>query len=283
MSSSNKVIVTCAVSGAVHDRSHCLYTPYTPQEIAEECLRAYNAGASVAHIHARENDGRPSWRVDVFKEIKEEVRKRCPIIINFSTGAVGVSREERIAYIDEATPDIAALNMGAMSYAKYSPVKKKFAFSMVYNNPIDDVIYFLDEMNKHGVFPECECYDIGHIEMIFPLIDMGLLKNFRISLIMGQVGIMLATPRNLIHASNVVPTGICWEVITFRAEAWRMIALALSLGGDVRVGIEDNYYLSEGVMAEGNGPLVEKAVRMARDIGREPTTVEETRTILELG
>ena len=281
MKTSDEVIITCAVTGAAHDRRHCPYTPYTPVEIADECLRAYNAGASVVHVHAREDDGQPSWRAEVFREIKKEITERCPIITCFSTGGMA-PKEERIAYFDEATPEMAALNVGAMSYAKYRPNKKDFAFSLVYANPIEDTIFFLEAMNKHGILPECECYDIGHLEMLLPLIDMGLLKDFRVSLIMGQVGIMLATYQNLMHAVSIVPKGISWEVITFREEAWPMVGLALAMGGEVRVGIEDNYYLSEGVMAEGNGPLVEKAVRMAREIDREPATVDEARAILRL-
>jgi uncharacterized protein (DUF849 family) len=278
----DKVVITAALTGVAANRDQCRWIPYTPQEIAEEALDCYNAGASVVHIHARENDGSPSWRVEVFREIMAEVRKRCPIIINFSTGAVFVERDARIGHIRELKPEIAALNMGTMNYAKYSPKRKSFVFSVVFHNPFEDIMFFLDTMNKNGVKPECECFDLGHLESIFPLMDMGLLSNFQVSLIMGVVGGMAATARNLAHVASLVPPEVAWEVIGISQEQWLLIATALALGGNIRVGLEDNFYLSPGEMAQGNGPLVEKAVRMTRDIGREPATIEEARAILKV-
>jgi uncharacterized protein (DUF849 family) len=276
----NKAVITAALTGVAANRDQCKWIPYTPQEIAEEALNAYNAGASVVHIHAREYDGTPSWRVEIFREIMQEVRKRCPIIINFSTGAVGVDRDTRIAHIRELKPEIAALNMGSMNYAKYSSKRKSFVFSMVFQNPFDDIMFFLDTMVKNNVKPECECFDLGHLESVLPLMDIGALKHFQISLVMGVVGGMAATSRNLTHVSSVVPHGVAWQVIGISQDQWLLIATALALGGHVRVGLEDNFYLSSDSMAQGNGPLVEKAVRMARDVGREPTTVEEAKIIL---
>jgi uncharacterized protein (DUF849 family) len=282
MGTGDKVVISAALTGVAANRDQCKWIPYTPQEIAEEALRAYNAGAAIVHIHGREYDGTPSWRVEIFREVMQEVRKRCPIIVNFSTGAVGVDRDTRIGHIRELRPEIAALNMGTMNYAKYSAKRKSFVFSVVFQNPFDDIMFFLDTMNQNHVKPECECFDLGHVESIFPLIDMGLLKNFQISLIMGVVGGMGATARNLAHVSGVVPTKVAWQLIGISQEQWRLINTALALGGNIRVGLEDNFYLSPGKMAEGNGPLVEKAARMARDAGREPATAEEARAILKL-
>jgi uncharacterized protein (DUF849 family) len=278
----DKVIISAALTGVAANREQCKWIPYTPEEIAEEALRAYNAGAAIVHIHGREYDGTPSWRVEIFREVMQEVRKRCPIIVNFSTGAVGVDRDTRMGHIRELRPEIAALNMGTMNYAKYSSKRKSFVFSVVFQNPFDDIMFFLDTMNQNHVKPECECFDLGHVESILPLMDMGLLKNFQVSLIMGVVGGMGATARNLAHVSGVVPTEAAWQVIGISQEQWRLINTALALGGNVRVGLEDNFYLSPGKMAEGNGPLVEKAARMARDAGREPASVDEARTILKL-
>jgi 3-keto-5-aminohexanoate cleavage enzyme len=278
----DKVVISAALTGVAANRDQCKWIPYTPQEIGEEALRAYNAGAAIVHIHGREYDGTPSWRVEIFREVMQEVRKRCPVIVNFSTGAVGVDRGTRIGHIRELRPEIAALNMGTMNYAKYSPKRKTFVFSVVFQNPFDDIMFFLDTMNQSGVKPECECFDLGHVESIFPLMDIGLLKSFQVSLIMGVVGGMGATARNLAHVSSVVPTDVAWQVIGISQEQWRLINTALALGGNIRVGLEDNFYLSPGKMAEGNGPLVEKAARMACDAGREPASVEEARTILKL-
>jgi len=282
MGLADKVVITAALTGVAANREQCKWIPYTPEEIGEEALRAYNAGAAIVHIHGREYDGTPSWRVEIFREVMQEVRKRCPIIINFSTGAVGVDRDTRIGHIRELRPEIAALNMGTMNYAKYSPKRKNFVFSLVFQNPFDDIMFFLDAMNRNGVKPECECFDLGHVESILPLMDMGLLKNFQVSLVMGVVGGMGATARNLAHVSSVVPAGVAWQVIGISQEQWLLVSTALALGGNVRVGLEDNFYLSPGKMAEGNGPLVEKAAGMARDIGREPATTEEARAILQL-
>ena len=282
MGLNDKVVISAALTGVAANRQQCKWIPYTPVEIAEEALRAYNAGAAIAHIHGREYDGTPSWRVEIFREVMQEVRKRCPIIINFSTGAVGVDRDTRIGHIRELKPEIAALNMGTMNYAKYSPKRRNFVFSLVFQNPFDDIMFFLDTMNRNGVKPECECFDLGHVESILPLMDMGLLKNFQVSLVMGVIGGMGATARNLAHVSSVVPLGAAWQVIGISQEQWLLVGTALPLGGNIRVGLEDNFYLSPGKMAEGNGPLVEKAARMARDIGREPATAVEARAILGL-
>lgn len=282
MGPADRVVITAALTGVAANRDQCKWIPYTPVEIAEEALRAYNAGASIVHIHGREDDGSPSWRVEVFREIMQEVKNRCPVIVNFSTGAIGVDRDTRIGHIQEVKPEIAALNMGTMNYAKYSSRRKSFVFSVVFQNPFEDIAFFLDAMNQNGVKPECECFDLGHVESTLPLMDMGLLQNFQVSLIMGVVGGMAATARNLAHVSSVVPDGVAWQVIGLSQEQWLVIGTALALGGNVRVGLEDNFYLSRGEMAEGNGPLVEKAVGMARAVGREPATVEEARALLKL-
>lgn len=279
---SDKVVITCALTGAVANRAQCPSIPYTPAEIAEEAKRAYEAGAAVVHIHAREDDGSPTVRVEVFQNIYNEVRKRSPVLINFSTGAVGVPKEMRIAHIPATKPDIAALNMGTMNYAKYSPRRKNLVFSFEFMNPIPDIMYYLQTMKDCGVQPECECFDIGHLETIFPLMDMGLLKEFQVSCILGVVGGIQATARNLAHMTSLVPHGIPWEVIGISLDQWMLCSAALTLGGNVRVGLEDNFYLAPGKMANGNGQLVEKAARMARDIGREPATVDEARELLKL-
>lgn len=282
MSLSDKVVITCALTGVIANKDQCPYIPYTADEIGEEAGRAYEAGASVVHIHAREDDGSPTIAVEAFRRIYQAVRSRSPVLINFSTGAIGVSREERITHIPALKPEIAALNMGTMNYAKYSPRRKDFVFSMEFLNPIPDIIFFLQTMKDNNVQPECECFDVGHLETVYPLMDMGLLEYFQVSCILGVVGGIQASARNLTYFSSRVPAGIPWQVIGVSMEQWMLCATALSLGGNIRVGLEDNFYLEKDVMAAGNGPLVEKAVRMARDIGREPASVEETKILLKL-
>ena len=282
--SQDKVIITCALTGVLANRAQCPWVPYTPVEIAEEAKRAYDAGASVVHIHARDPEsGGPSYSPDVYAAIAEETRKRCPIILNFSTGAIGVPAEQKIAPVIRVKPEIAALNMGSMNYAKYSEKRKEFVFDMVFENPFGEIIHFLKAMNEVGSKPELECFDSGHTHSIGPLLDMGILKTpIQFSFILGVLGGIPATTDALSFQAKQVPAGSTWEVIGISHIQWRLIAAALSLGGNIRVGLEDNFYVSPGVMAKSNGDLVAKAARMSRDVGREPATVDEARQMLSL-
>ncbi len=278
-----KVVITCALTGVAANKEQCPAIPYTPVEIALEAKRAYDAGASIVHIHAREDDGKPSHRVEVYAAIQKEVKKLCPVLINFSTGAIDVPREERIRHITELKPEIGALNMGSMNYAKYNPAKKKFVFNWVFENSFDTIRFFLDAMNAAGVHPEMECFDTGHIGNIAPFLDLGILKKpLQFSFIMGVLGGIPATARNLANQVEQIPPGSIWEVIGISHIQWTMISAALSLGGNIRVGLEDNFYLSAGVIAKSNAELVEKAARMARDAGREVASLEDTRKFLGL-
>lgn len=278
-----KVIITAALTGVAATRKHCPAIPYTPAEIGEEARRAFEAGASVVHIHAREDDGRPSHRLEVYRAIRDEVRKRSPIIINFSTGAIDVPREERVAHITDVKPEIGALNMGSMNYAKFNKEKKEFVFNWVFENSFDTIGFFLEAMTAAGVLPEMECFDTGHIYNIRPFIEMGVIKPpYQFSFIMGVLGGIPPTARNLANQVDQIPAGSNWEVIGISHLQWTMIAAALSLGGNIRVGLEDNFYVAPGQMATSNGDLVEKAARMARDVGREVASVEESRTMLGL-
>ena len=175
MAVSDKIIITCAITGSVTTKAQCPAIPYTPEEIGEECRRAFEAGASVAHIHARNDDGSPTFSPAVFAKIKEEVRKRSPIILNYSTGTILEDVSEQTTYIRETKPEIAALNMGTMNYAKYSEKRKNFVFDMVFPNTYGKIIKMLSAMNEAGVKPELECFDTGHTHGIWPLLDMGIL------------------------------------------------------------------------------------------------------------
>ena len=278
-----KAVVTAALTGALTRRQHCPAIPYTPSEIAEEARRAAEAGAAIVHIHARTADGAPTWSRDTFAEIQAEVRARTDVIVNFSTGAVGIPAEERIAHIRELRPEMAALNMGSMNYAIYSPRQKTFHHDHVFANPFRDIRFFLEAMNAAGVRPEMECFDAGHIGNTRPLIDLGVLRPpYQFSLIMGVLGGMPASTRNLLNQVDALPAGSHWQVIGISLEQWRLAAAAITLGGNVRVGLEDNFYLSEGQMAKSNGDLVEKAVRLCHELGREVASIAEARQLLEL-
>jgi uncharacterized protein (DUF849 family) len=277
-------VVTCAVSGVLANRKHCPGIPYTPVEIAEECKRAHDAGAAVVHIHARHDDGSPTFSPAVFAQIKEEVRKRSPILLNFSTGTILEDVSEQCTYIRESRPEIAALNMGTMNYSKYSRARKNFDFDMIFPNTYEKIVKLLGAMNEAGVKPELECFDTGHTHGIWPLLDMGVLKQpLQFSFIVNVLGGIPGHVESLQLQTKIMPPGSEWEVIGISHGAWRMLAAALVLGGNIRCGLEDHLYLPSGEMAKSNGDLVEVAVRMVRDVGRRPATVEEAREILSLG
>lgn len=277
-------VVTCAVTGVLANRRQCAGIPYTPAEIGEECKRAYDAGASVVHIHARQDDGSPTFSPAVFAKIKEEVRARCPVILNFSTGTILEDVTEQCTYIRESKPEIAALNMGTMNYSKYSQKRKNFDFDMVFPNTYEKIIKMLKAMNEVGVKPELECFDTGHTHGIWPLLDMGVLKQpLQFSFIVNVLGGIPGHVESLQLQTKIMPPGSEWEVIGISHGQWRMLAAALVLGGNIRCGLEDHLYLPNGEMAKSNGDLVDVAVRLVRDIGRRPATVEEARKILSLG
>lgn len=278
----HKVVLSAALTGAATTRAHCPHIPYTPVEIAEEARRAVDAGASIVHIHAREDDGMPSWRLEVFQAIHEEVRKRCPnVIINYSTGAIGLPPEDRIRHITELKPDMAALNMGSMNYAIYSPKTKQFHFDVVFENPFRDIEFFLTKMQEAGTLPEMESFDTGHLRNSQPFIDQGRLSGKRVySLVMGVMGGIPASTENLVHQVSQVPADSHWQVIGISRKQWQLAAVAVTLKGHFRVGLEDNFYLPSGEMAKSNGECVEAGVTLARMLGAEIATIDEARASL---
>src|SRR5499426_680613 len=179
----DKVILSCALTGAVTTKKHCPAIPYTPVEIAEEARRAYDAGAAIVHIHARNDDGMPTWSKDTFTRIMEETKKRCPVLINWSTGGAG-PMQDRISHL-ALRPHIAALNMGSMNYAKWSGA-----------------------MKEHNAKPEMECFDTGHTNSHRVLADLGLIEApFHFSFIMGVLGGIPASARHLAFQAEQVPVG----------------------------------------------------------------------------
>ncbi len=291
MSVEDPVLITCAISGVLANREQCPAIPYTPAEYAAEARRIVDEGGTMIHIHARTPDGAPSFEVEDYRAIGNAIRDEVgdAAIINFSTGTVGVSVEKRVAYLRECRPEVAALNMGSMNYAKYSRSRKDFVFQMVFANPFEEIIALLRAMNELGIKPEHECFDIGHVGSLEPLIDMGVLEPpLHVDCIMGVVGGIPPSARNLAAMVANIPGGgggqggskSHWAVIGISREQWLLVAAALTLGGSIRVGLEDNLYLPNGEMARSNGELIAKARQMAEDIGRRPATVAEARGLL---
>jgi 3-keto-5-aminohexanoate cleavage enzyme len=279
-------IITCSISGAVANRDQCPAIPYTPEEYAEEARRAVDEGCTMIHIHARTPEGIPSFEVEDFRAITEAILGAVDdVVVNYSTGAIGVPVEKRVAYLRELRPDVAALNMSSMNYAKYSSKRKDFVFKAVFENSFDTIIEFLAAMNELGIRPEHECFDSGHVANLDPLIDMALLSEpLQIDCVMGVNGGIRPTPRNLAHMADQIPGGAegpnNWGVIGIGRDQWRLVAAAAALGGNVRVGLEDNFYLPGGEMARSNGELIAKARQMVEDVGRRPASVAEARQLL---
>jgi 3-keto-5-aminohexanoate cleavage enzyme len=279
MSLQDKVIISCALTGAVTTKRHCAAIPYTPVEIAEEAKRAYDAGAAIVHIHARTEHGAPTWDKAVFAQIMEETRARCPVLINWSTGGAGPMKD-RVDHV-ALRPAIAALNMGSMNYAKWKADKKEFAFKFIFQNSFDDIIAFAKAIREAGAKPEMECFDTGHVYSHTVLEDLGLLERpYHFSFIMGVLGGIPASARHLAFQAQNIPAGSRWKVIGISREQWPLCMAALSLGGDIRVGLEDNFYLPDGEMATSNGDLVDAAVHMVKLSGREVASLEDTKALL---
>ncbi|MEZ5075958.1 MAG: 3-keto-5-aminohexanoate cleavage protein [Solirubrobacterales bacterium] len=280
------VVISCSISGVIANRDQCPAIPYTPEEYAAEARRAVDEGASQIHIHARQPDGTPSYEVEDFRAITEAILAEVgDVIVNYSTGAIGIPIAKRIEYLRACRPDVAALNMSSMNYAKYSRRRKDFVFKAVFENSFDTIVEFLTAMKELGVKPEHECFDAGHVANLDPLIDMGLLEPpLQISLVMGVTGGVRPTPRNVGLMSDQIPGGPegpnQWQVIGISRDQWKLLATSLVLGGNVRAGVEDNLYLPNGEMAKSNGELIAKARQMAEDVGRRAASVAEARELL---
>jgi 3-keto-5-aminohexanoate cleavage enzyme len=279
------VILTCAISGAVANRDQCPAIPYTPEEYAAEARRIVDEGGSMIHIHARTPEGTPSYEVEDFRAITAAILAEVDdVIVNYSTGAIGVALEKRIEYLRALRPEIGALNMGSMNYAKYSRRRKDFVFQAVFENSFETIITLTKAMNEAQIKPEHECFDSGHIANLDPLLDMGVLTPpLQVSCVMGVNGGIRPSAKNLAHMSGQIPdVEHEWGVIGISREQWMLVAAALTLGGNVRVGLEDNFYLPDGEMARSNGDLIARARRMTEDVGRRPATVAEARELLGL-
>jgi 3-keto-5-aminohexanoate cleavage enzyme len=285
MALDDPVILTCAISGAIAGRDQCAAIPYTPEEYAAEARRIVDEGAVMIHIHARKPDGTPSSDTEDFRAITEAILAEVgDVIVNYSTGTIGVPVEQRIAYLRELRPEVGALNMGSMNYAKYSSRRKGFVFETVFENSFATILALLEAMNEASIRPEHECFDSGHLANLDPLLDMGVLAPpLQVSCVMGVTGGIRPTARNLAHMAEQVPdVPHQWGVIGVSRRQWSLVSAALALGGNVRVGLEDNFYLPGGEMARSNGDLVARAAAMTANAARRLATIDEARALLGL-
>lgn len=269
-----KLVITACICGAEVTKEQNPAVPYTVEEIAREAKSAYEAGASVIHLHVREDDGTPTQRKGRFEECINAIREVCPdVIIQPSTGgAVGMSSQERLAPT-ELRPEMATLDCGTCN----------FGGDEIFVNTENMIITFAERMNGLGIKPEIEVFDKGMIDMALRLKRRGYLKApMHFDFVMGVNGGISGEPRDLLFMAESIPAGSTWTVAGVGKSEFPMITMGILMGGHVRVGFEDNVYLEKGVLAKSNGELVAKAARIARELGREIANPREAREILGL-
>ena len=271
-----KLIITAAICGAEVSKEHNPNTPYTVEEIGREAKSAYKAGASIIHLHVREDDGTPTQDIKRFKICTKEIKKRCPdVIIQPSTGgAIGMANEERLQPIYlEPAPEMATLDCGTMN----------FGGDEIFVNTENTIIYFAGEMNKRNIKYELECFDKGMVDMALRLQKKGYIKKpMHFNFVLGVIGGISASPRDLTFLIESIPEGSTYTVCAIGRHEFPMVSLSIEKGGHARVGFEDNVYLSKGVLAKSNGELVEKVVNIAKEFGREIASPNEARRILNI-
>jgi len=269
-----KLIITAAICGAEVTKEHNPAVPYTITEIGQEALAAYKAGASIIHLHVREDDGTPTQCKERFAACMAEIKRLCPdVIIQPSTGgAVGMTNDERLQPV-ELNPEMATLDCGTCN----------FGGDDIFVNTENMIIDFGTRMIERGIKPECEVFDKGMIDMAIRLQKKGFIETpMHFNLVLGVNGGISGQPRDLIFMQESLPAGSTFTVSGVGRFQFIVTPIAILLGGHVRVGFEDNIYISKGVMAKSNGELVEKVVRIAKEFGREIATPDEARAILGL-
>jgi len=271
---SEVVILAAAVVGAEVTKEQNPAVPYTPAEIARAGVEAWREGAAVLHLHARWPDGRPSQRPEHFAEIIAAIRAAgCDAVLQCSTGgAVGMPLEERLgALVDGA--EMGTLNMGTMNFG-----------DGVFVNSRPDILEVARRLRERGLVPECEVYDAGMLDTLAWLLAQGHLRQpYHVQFVLGVPGGMAGTERNLRFLAGGLPEPTHWSVAGIGRCQLPMAALALALGGHVRVGLEDNLFVAKGVLARGSGELVAAARQLALAAGRRPATPAEARRLLGIG
>ncbi|MBZ4664149.1 MAG: 3-keto-5-aminohexanoate cleavage protein [Caloramator sp.] len=268
-----KLIITCALTGAEVTKEQNPAVPYTAEEMAQSAYEAYMAGASILHIHVREDDGTPTQNKERFRVILDAIRQRCPdAILQVTTGgAVGMSDEERLAPV-ELRPEMATLDAGTINFG-----------DEVFVNSFPSLINFAKKMKEFNVKPEIEVFDRGMIENAKRLVKMGFLDTpLHFDFVLGVPSGMPADIDSLTYMVRSIPEGSTWTVAGIGRHQLPMAIFAILLGGHVRVGLEDNIYYNKGELAKSNAQLVERVVRIAKELGREVATPNEARRILNI-
>jgi len=297
----NKVIITAALTGAIHTPTMSPYLPITPSQLIDEILAVHDVGGAVAHLHVRDpQTGLPSADQDIFMEIATEAKKHCDIILCTTTGGrLGESVEKRVKVVSTLRPELASLNAGSLNFALFH-IKDKFkdwkydweghylglTEDFIFPNTFKTMREFLSIFNKSGTKPEFEIYDVGMINNLAFAIHAGWIKKpVYLQFVLGILGGIPATSENLVFLLETARKAIGdfeFSVCAAGRHQFTMGTQSFLLGGNARVGLEDNLYLSRGVLAKSNAEQVEKIIRIARELELEPATPEEARKILGL-
>lgn len=265
-------VITVAPTGPIATKADNPTLPTQPDEIATAVEKAYHLGASVAHIHLRDEQDRPTADLSIARRTMDLIAQRCPILIQMSTGVgLSVPFEEREKLV-ELRPRMATLNPCTMSFGAGE-----------FRNPPDGVRRLAARMRELGVKPELEIYDTGHLDACLRLRDAGLLvEPLQFSIVLGVVGGAAATADNLMTIVRRLPAGAIWQIIAIGRANLELTAMGLALGGNARAGMEDTLYLRKGEQTQGNAPLVARTIALAKDLDRAIATVEETEALLDL-
>ncbi|MFH5802057.1 3-keto-5-aminohexanoate cleavage protein [Haladaptatus sp. CMAA 1911] len=299
----DKVILSCAVTGAIHVPTMSPHLPTTPEEIADEAIAAAEAGASVLHIHVRDPEtGEPVTDLSMFRTVAERIHEETDAIIQPTTGgAPTMAPRERIRVVPELEPEMASCNMGSINFGLYPILGKYDEFEhewereylkgtkdLIFKNTFEDLETILPVFQEHGTKPELECYDVGHLYNAKHLLDQGLIEApLHFQFVLGIHGGIGADEENLTHmvriAEKLFGDQFSFSVIGAGRKEFSLGCQAVSMGGNVRVGLEDNLYLRRGELAESNAELVEKMANLTYEMsGRELATPDETREFLDL-
>ena len=303
MVDTNKVIITCAVTGSIHTPTMSPHLPITPDEIADASIGAWEAGASIIHLHARNpEDGSPTPDPDVFMEFLPRVKQATDAVVNISTGGGhGMTVQQRLEAAVKASPEMTSLNMGSMNFGLFPILDKMSDFQhdwepkylensrdFIFRNTFKDIEYILKELGEgHGTRFEFECYDIGHLYTLAHFLDRGLVKPpLFVQSIFGILGGIGADEENLMHARRIANklfgNDYQWSVLAAGRHQMNFVTMAAMLGGNVRVGLEDSLYIGKGELAESNKDQVAKIRRIIEDLSLEVASPKEAREMLGL-
>ncbi len=281
----DKVVLTCALTGVLTDPA-VHHVPVTPEQMAASAHEAYDAGAAVVHVHFRRQEpgmGRlPSWDPDVAEAIVDAIRQACPgIVVNMSTGIIGRDISGPVACLERIRPEMAALNAGSLNYLKLRRDGRWAWPPLLFDNPVEKIERFIEAMRSVGTVPECECFDTGILRSVVLFERRGMLEPpVHVSLVMGVASGMPADPRWLPLLLDEMTPSTQWQTIAIgRQEVWPLLRRTAELGGHLRTGLEDTFYLPDGTKTDSNGRLIEALAHLAREVGREPSTPSEVRAM----